>query len=145
MRFRHNVAIPLAGLAATIALVPLAGTLWYLSPLLLVGIAATVWGWRSGVDVDADGLTVRALLANKRLSWDELTGLTIRGRRVYAVLAGDRTIALPAVTPDDLPALLEAGDQPLQRPDSEPQPPDSQQRPDSEPQPPDSETQDPDQ
>ncbi|MGH3645756.1 MAG: PH domain-containing protein [Micromonosporaceae bacterium] len=141
VRFRHNIAIPLTGLAATIALVPLAGNLWYLSPLLLAGVLATAWGFRAGVDVDSGGLTVRALFGNRRLPWGEITGFGIDGRRVYAVLPGDRTLPLPAVTAEDVPRLIEAGGQHLQEPDQQDQQepdqpgpePDQQDQPHSEP------------
>lgn len=132
VRFRHNIAVPLAGLVATVALVPLAGNLWFLSPLLLAGVLATAWGFRAGVDADPGGVTVRALFGNRRLDWDEITGFRVDGRRAYAVLAGDRTLALPAVTPDDLPRLIEAGGQRLAPPaDAQPEP----DRPDPQPEP----------
>ncbi len=135
MKFRHNVAIPLTGLAATIALIPLLGVRWYLMPFLLVPALVMVWGWRSGVDATPDGLTVRALLANRRLDWSEVTGFGTQGRRVYAVLPRDRVVALPAVEPKDVPLLLEAGGQQLaEQPEAkqpDPEQPDAEQ-PDAE-------------
>ncbi len=134
MRFRYNVAVPLTGLAATIALIPLAGNLWYLSPLLLAGVLATAWGFRAGTDIDETGLTVRALFGSRHRAWRDVTGFTTEGRRVYAILAGDRTLGLTAVQPGDVPRLIEAGGQHLER-DDQPEP-DSQPEPDgSEPEP----------
>lgn len=114
VRFRHNVAVPVTGLVAIIAVIPLAGARWYLLPLLLIPILVTVWGWRSGVDVDRDGLTVRALVGTRRLAWSRVTGFTTRGRRVYALL-DDQAMALPAVTTADLGTLITAGDRKLKR------------------------------
>ena len=113
MRLRHNVAVPVAGFAGMIALLPLAGSSWYLAPLLLLPFAVMVWGWRSGVDVDVDGLTVRAMIGNRRLPWQEITGFVTRKHKVYAVLSDQRTVSLPAVTPEDVPKLLSAGGQDL--------------------------------
>ncbi|HEX2417586.1 MAG TPA: PH domain-containing protein [Micromonosporaceae bacterium] len=114
VRFRHNVAVPVTGLVAVIAVIPLAGARWYLLPLLLIPVLVTVWGWRSGVDVDRDGLTVRALVGTRRLAWSRVTGFTTRGRRVY-VLLDDQAMALPAVTTADLGTLITAGDRELKR------------------------------
>jgi hypothetical protein len=114
VRFRHNVAVPVAGGLAVLAVIPLAGARWYLLPLLAIPLLVTVWGWRSGVDVDRDGLTVRALFGTRRLTWSQVTGFTTRRRRVYALL-DDRAVALPAVTADNLGALIKAGDRELKR------------------------------
>lgn len=117
VRFRHNVAVPLAGFVGIVALLPLAGTLWYLTPLLLIPLVVMIWGWRSGVDADAEGLTVRALLGSRRLPWHDVTGFNTQGRLVYATLDGDRAVRLPAVTADDVPRLIEAGGQRLDQDD----------------------------
>jgi hypothetical protein len=117
VRFRHNVAVPLAGFVGIVALLPLAGNVWFLSPLLLLPAAVMVWGWRTGVDADSDGLTVRALLGSRRLPWHEVTGFTTQGRLVYATLDGDRAVRLPAVTVADVPTLIEASGQQLDRDD----------------------------
>jgi hypothetical protein len=109
VRFRHNLAVPVAGFVGIIAAIPLAGARWYLLPLLLVPFTIMVWGWRSGVDVDRDGLTVRALLGSRRLSWAQITGFTTQGRRVYALL-DSQAVALPAVTTGDVKRLIEAGE-----------------------------------
>ncbi|MGH3655894.1 MAG: PH domain-containing protein, partial [Micromonosporaceae bacterium] len=74
VRFRHNVAVGLAGIVGIVAAIPLAGSRWYLAPLLLIPLLMTVWGWRSGVDVDADGVTVRAMAGSRRFAWREITG-----------------------------------------------------------------------
>lgn len=116
VRFRHSVAVPLAGFVGIIAAIPLAGARWYLTPLLLIPLLIMIWGLRSGVDVDADGLTVRALVGSRRLPWRKITGFTTERRRVYALL-DDTAVALPAVGAGDVRKLIEAGDRDLRPPD----------------------------
>lgn len=124
IRFRHNIAVAVAGFGGIIAAIPLAGARAYLLPILLIPLAIMIWGWRSGVDVDADGLTVRAMLAARRLPWDEITGFAVEGRRVTALLTGDRAVRLPVVSPSDVPVMLKAGDQDLSTLNlDEPEPP----------------------
>lgn len=90
----------------------LATSRWYLAPVLLVPLALIVWGLRAGTDADPTGLRLRALVGSRRLEWPRITGFTTHRGRVHALLDSGRSVALPAVTPDDLPALLRAGGQP---------------------------------
>lgn len=109
VRFRHNAAVLLAGVVAFLGALPLATSRAYLLPILLVPLALAGWGWRSGTDVDAGGLSVRALLGTRRLPWSAIThiGPGRRGR-VHAVLVDGRTVGLPAVGVADLPRLTAA-------------------------------------
>jgi hypothetical protein len=113
VKFRHNAAITIAALVAFFGAVPLATVRWYLAPVLLVPLAVGWWGWRAGTDADPSGVSVRALFGHRRLAWDQITGFAHRNRRVSATLSGGATVPLPAVTPDDLPRLVAAGDQEL--------------------------------
>ncbi|MQA26522.1 MAG: PH domain-containing protein [Micromonosporaceae bacterium] len=119
IRFRHNIAVAVAGLCGVVAAIPLAGARVYLLPILLIPSLIMVWGWRAGVDVDADGLTVRALLGSRTFPWRDVTGFAAEGRRVVMLLDGDRAVRLPAVSADDVPAMLKAGGQALSVLDSE--------------------------
>ena len=124
IRFRHNIAVAVAGFGGVIAAIPLAGARAYLLPILLIPAAIMVWGWRAGVDADTEGLTVRAMLAARRLPWSEITGFAVEGRRVTALLTEDRAVRLPVVSPSDVPAMLKAGDQDLSTLNlDEPEPP----------------------
>ena len=107
VKFRHSPAVALAGLIATFGAVPVATWRWYLAPILLVPVAVAIWGWRAGTDADEGGVTVRALLGRRRLPWSRISGFAPRGRGVVAVLDGGATVPLIAVTPADLPRLVE--------------------------------------
>jgi hypothetical protein len=108
LRFRHSAAIAIGALVALLGALPIATARWYLIPILLIPLVVLVWGWRTGTDVDADGVAVRALLATRRVPWSRITGFAPVDRRVVATLAGDATLALPAVGRADLPKLLRA-------------------------------------
>lgn len=124
-RFRHNVSISLGGLVALLGAVPLAtsgfgaadgGTPWWAYPLaliLLAPILVMIWGWRTGVDADRDGLRLRAVFGSRRLEWTQIGAFAPRGRKVVALLDGGGVIELPAVTPADLPRLVAASGQTL--------------------------------
>jgi hypothetical protein len=113
VRFRHNIAISIAGLVALVGAVPVAAAAWYLTPILLVPIAVMAWGWRAGTDADQEGVSVRALFGQRRFTWAQLAGFVPAGRRVVAQLADGRSVLLPAVTPADLPRLVAASGQEL--------------------------------
>jgi len=108
VRFRHHTGLAIAGLVATIGAIPLASVRWYLTPILLIPAAVAVWGWRAGTDADESGVTIRALLGQRRLPWSRIAGFAPVGRRVAAVLEGGGTVTLTAVTPADLPKLVAA-------------------------------------
>jgi hypothetical protein len=98
LRFRYNSAVTVAAVLAVIGGLSLAKWAVYLLPLLLLPIAIAVWGWRSGTDVDADGVTVRAALGQRRVPWAEIAEFTTDGRgRVTARLTSGRTLRLVAV------------------------------------------------
>jgi hypothetical protein len=111
VKFRHNAAISVAALVAFFGALPLATVRWYLAPILLVPLAVGWWGWRAGTDADPSGVSVRALFGRRRLSWDQITGFAHTNRRVSATLSGGAAVPLPAVSPRDLPRLVEAGGQ----------------------------------
>jgi hypothetical protein len=113
VKFRYNAGVAIAGLVAFFGATPVATYRWYLTPILLVPLAVTVWGWRAGTDADPDGLSVRALFGSRRLPWSRVTALVPDGRRVVAALDGGSSVRLPAVTPADLPKLVAASGQEL--------------------------------
>ena len=83
-----------------------------LTPLLLlfaVPVIAIVFIARTATIVDADGITVRAAFGARRLRWDEIRGLSVTGRSVYAVLA-DGSVRLPCVGVPNLAAIARASD-----------------------------------
>jgi hypothetical protein len=64
---------------------------------------------RTATIVDDAGITVRALIGRRRLSWADVRGLSVTGRSVYAVLA-DGAVRLPCVRVADLAAVSRASD-----------------------------------
>ncbi|MGC5289816.1 PH domain-containing protein [Micromonospora sp. DT231] len=114
VRFRHNQAILVASVIAFIGALPLANARTYLLPVLLVPLAAGVWAWRAGTEADARELRLRALVGQRRLTWDRVVELTAdrRGRAV-ARLDDGQQVTLPAVRGEDLPRLVAATGQAL--------------------------------
>jgi hypothetical protein len=114
LRFRHNVAVSVAGLIALIGGVPLVGARLYFAPILLIPLAVVIWGWRSGTDADERGLVVRALLAKRGIPWTQIDALVPDQRKVLAQLANGNYVTLPAVGRADIPKLVEASGKKVQ-------------------------------
>jgi hypothetical protein len=112
VRYRYNVSILVAGVVMFCGGMALATSRWWLAPVLLVPVTMIVWGLRAGTDVDERGLRLRALVGSRWLEWTEINGFTRHGDRILVTLASGRAVPLPAVNPDDLPALLRASGQP---------------------------------
>jgi len=108
-KFRQSTAVPLAALVAFLGASALATQRWWLLPLLLVPAAVFWWGMRSGVDADTESLRVRGLLGIRTVPWSDVAGFRVDRRKVHASLTNGNELSLPAVTPDELPALIAAG------------------------------------
>jgi hypothetical protein len=93
--------------------IPLLAASPLFAPLLLVPLLVAAWAWRSGTDVDTDGVVVRALLGQRRIPWSDVESLVPRQRRVHARLVGGSFITLPAVTSADMSRVLAAAGQPV--------------------------------
>lgn len=107
-RFRHSVAVPIAGAVALVGSSALATQRWWLTPLLVIPLLAIWWGLRSGVDIDASGLYVRRWWRPRFVRWGELAGFTVQGVKVRAELVDDsEPITLPSITPQHVTGLLE--------------------------------------
>ena len=61
---------------------------------LLIPIAVAVAIARTATIIDTDGIRVRALLGSRQMRWNQIRGLSVNGRSVYAVLA-DGAVRLP--------------------------------------------------
>ncbi|HEV7825957.1 MAG TPA: PH domain-containing protein [Mycobacteriales bacterium] len=112
-KFRHSVAVPVAGIIAFVGALAVGTASWWFSPVLLVPLAVILWGWLSGVDVDDRGVVVRSAVARRRLPWSDIEGFSARDRRVVAHLRRGGVVPLPSVRPADLPRLIAAGGQQL--------------------------------
>lgn len=75
--------------------------------LLIIPIAVAAYIGRTATIVDAAGIRVRALFGSRQLRWDELRGLSVSGRSVYAVCA-DGAVRLPCVRVGDLARVARA-------------------------------------
>ena len=74
----------------------------YVIPLLAIVFIA-----RTATIVDANGITVRALFGSRHLGWDNVRGLSVTGRNVYAV-TDQGGVRLPCVRIRDLATVAEA-------------------------------------
>jgi len=96
-------------LTLAVCTIPLASAAPWLAVLWVLPIAVGTWVLRAGVDVDADGLTVRALLGSRRLRWDEVAGLSAGPRgELSLVLRSGGSLRLPVVRARHLPLLATA-------------------------------------
>ncbi len=115
-RFRYSSATTVAAIISAISGLSFGTYAPYLLPLLIIPLGLAVWTWRAGTDADAAGLTVRNGLRGRHLPWPTVTGLTADPRgRVQAQLDSGASVRLTAVTAADLPRLVAASGQELER------------------------------
>jgi len=109
VRIRGNRAALLAVLVLTVCTVPLATAAPWLAVLFAIPLVALLWVLRAGVDVDPDGVTVRALVGRRRIGWDQVAGLRA-GRRgdLRLVLTTGRELRLPVARARHLPLIAAA-------------------------------------
>jgi putative intracellular protease/amidase len=101
---------PPAALAAVLLLAICATPIAFAAPGLqvvyVVPVGLAWWVLRTRTVADADGIVVRRMFTSRRLSWDEVAGLRLRGSAwVRAVLRDGDQLTLPAVRTGDVPAL----------------------------------------
>jgi hypothetical protein len=72
-----------------------------------IPLVAAVFIARTATVVDASGITVRALIGQRRLPWNDVRGLSVTGRSIYVVTASG-SVRLPCVRIADLAALTVA-------------------------------------
>jgi hypothetical protein len=107
-KFRRNTAIMMAAVLAVLAGASLGSWAPHFLPVLVIPALIAIWGWRSGTDVSADGLVIRATLGSRRVPWSAVANLVPEGKRVNAHLTSGNMVELPAVTPGDIPAIVDA-------------------------------------
>lgn len=114
LRVRKSGAVLMAAVIALVGTIPVAGSSWALSPLLLVPLAVLVWSWRAGTDVYPGELRVRALFGGSRVPFTRIAELAPDERgRVSALLDNGNVIRLTGVTRDNLPQVLQASGHPV--------------------------------
>jgi hypothetical protein len=90
----------------TLCMLPLATVSAWALLLLLVPIAIAAWVVRVGVDIDDDGLTVRSMLGQRRVPWNQLAGLRVAPRgELWLVTTAGTEVRLPVLRVGDLPRL----------------------------------------
>jgi hypothetical protein len=108
-RFRTPRTALIAVAAFAVCVLPLATARPALAVLWVLPAAVAAWVLRTGVDVDPDGLTVRAVAGSRRIGWDDVAGLAADPRgRLSAVLRGGGAVRLPVVRARHLPLLAAA-------------------------------------
>jgi len=118
LRVRKTGALLIAAVIAFVSAVPFAGARWELTPILLIPLAIFLWAWRSGTDVYADELRVKALIGTTRVPWPRIAELAPDPRgRVSALLDNGKVIRLTGVTQGNLPRVLAAGQQEISHPE----------------------------
>lgn len=72
--------------------------------LLAIPVLAVVFIARTATFVGPPGIRVRATFGSRTFRWDDIRGLSVTGRSVYAVLA-DGAVRLPCVRISDLSGI----------------------------------------
>ncbi|MDQ3464278.1 MAG: PH domain-containing protein [Actinomycetota bacterium] len=81
---------------------------WFLAVLALP-VLAGVHVWRSGVDIGADGVTVRAAFRSVTVPWADVAGVEVRRQgELWLVRRNGASLRLPTLRVRDLHRLHEA-------------------------------------
>jgi hypothetical protein len=95
----------LAAGALAVFATPMVQAPW-LAIVYLLPIGAFAYIARSGTDVDADGITARAMVGSARVPWSDVVGLRVSNRgQVFALLPGDEQLRLPGARPKDIAVI----------------------------------------
>ncbi len=106
LRMNRTALIPVGLLA--LCVVPLAFAAPWTPVLLLLPLAVAVWVLRVGVDIADDGLTVRSLIGQRLVRWDELAGIRVARRGdLWLVTTRGTEVHVPVMRARDLPRLAE--------------------------------------
>ena len=104
LRMTRTALIPVGLLA--LCTVPLAFAAPWTPVLLLIPLVVALWVLRVGVDIADDGLTVRSLAGERRVSWDELAGIRVAPRGdLWLVTTTGTEVRVPVMRARDLPRL----------------------------------------
>ena len=104
LRMNRTALFPVALLA--LCTIPLAFAAPWTPILLLIPLAVAVWVLRVGVDITADGLTVRALAGQREVPWRDVAGIRVGPRGdLWLVTTHGTELHLPVMRARDLPRL----------------------------------------
>jgi Bacterial PH domain len=109
VRLRPSPAALPAVLVLALCVLPLATARPWLLVLLAIPLLALLWVLRVAVDVDGAGVTVRAVFGQRRIPWEEVSGLQV-GRRgdLWLVRSGGGRLRLPTARARHLPVIAAA-------------------------------------
>jgi len=111
VRLQMNRIALVPAVAAVVCALPLATASPWLLFVLLLPAAWITYVLRSGIDVDDEGLVIRALLGSMRVPWTRITGVQIGDRQELSVATTEgSTVRLPNLRVRDLTRLHEASD-----------------------------------
>lgn len=109
VRLQMNRIGLVPAVVAVVCALPLATASPWLLFVLLLPAAWISHVLRSGVDVDDEGVIVRALFGSARIPWERITGVLIGKRQELSVATVDGgAVRLPNLRVRDLPRLYEA-------------------------------------
>jgi len=109
VRLQMNRIALVPAVVAVVGALPLATASPWLLFVLFLPAAWITYVLRSGVDVDEDGLVVRALFGSIRIPWSRITGvLIVRRQEVSVATVEGSTVRLPGLRVRDLRKLYEA-------------------------------------
>ncbi len=104
LRLPRSAFIAVAVLA--VCTLPLVSVSPWLLVLLALPLLAGLYVWRSGVDIGADAVTVRAALASTTVPWPEVGGVEIRrGGELWLARRDGSAIRLPTLRARDIHRL----------------------------------------
>lgn len=109
LRLRPSRTSLLVVLFLLICVTPAAFQWRPLLALYALPVGMLLWIWRSGTDVDADGITVRAVAGRRRIGWEDIAALSPGPRGdLRAVLVDGRQLRLPQARLRHLKAIAAA-------------------------------------
>jgi hypothetical protein len=109
LRMSRTALLPVVILL--VCVVPAAAASPWMTVLFLIPLALAAWVLRVGVDVDADGITVRSLVSQRRVAWTELAGIRVADRGdLWLVTTAATEVRLPVLRARDLPRLAALSD-----------------------------------
>ncbi len=109
VRLQMNRIALVPAVVAVVCALPLATASPLLLFVLLIPAAWLTYVLRSGVDIDDQGLVVRALFGSVSIPWTRISGVSIGSRRELSVATVEGgTIRLPNLGVRDLTRLYEA-------------------------------------
>ncbi len=108
-RLRMPRSALLAVLVLAICVIPMAAVSPWLLALFVVPLLAGLYVWRSGVDIDRDGIAVHAALATTTVPWPDVAGVEVRdGGPLFLIRRDGGALRMPTLRARDLPRLHQA-------------------------------------